>query len=58
MEVALHPMMIKITMMVTPRITMKIIITQKMRNMIMIIFDDSSIEGSDDESNIVSNYKK
>ena len=37
MQVVLHPMMIIITMMTTPRITMKIIITKKMRNMMMIM---------------------
>ena len=36
-EVELHHMMIIITMMATPRITMKIIITQKVGNMMMIM---------------------
>ena len=37
MQVVMHPMMIMIIMMATPRITMKIIITQKMRNTMMIM---------------------
>ena len=37
MLVVLHPMIIIITMMATLRITMKLIITQKMRNMMMIM---------------------